>query len=110
MICILLVPTMIVNYLVDMPLYLNGILILVLIFYGFKFRFAEHFEKNMTVKKYFPFLEKLRDAVGDDFELIHEFNMRVTIDQALELVPKLAELKFQWVEEPVDRWGRGLHR
>lgn len=37
MICILLVPTMIVNYLVDMPLYLNGILILVLMFYGIIF-------------------------------------------------------------------------
>lgn len=75
-------------------------------FYAMKFRFAEHFERNMTIKKYLPFLEKLRDAVGDDFELIHEFNMRVRIDQALELVPKLAELKFHWIEEPVDRWGR----
>ena len=75
-------------------------------FYGFKFRFAEHFEQNMTIVKYIPFLESLRDAVGDDFELIHEFNMRPSLDQALELVPKLAELKFSWVEEPVDRWGR----
>lgn len=75
-------------------------------FYGFKFRFAEHFEKNMTISKYLPFLEKLRLAVGDNFDLIHEFNMRIPIEQGLELVPKLAELKFQWVEEPVDRWGR----
>ena len=75
-------------------------------FYGFKFRFAEHFEQNMTIAKYLPFLEKLREGVGDDFDLIHEFNMRLPIDQALELVPKLAELKFQWIEEPVDRWGR----
>jgi galactonate dehydratase len=75
-------------------------------FYGFKFRFAEHFEKNMTIAKYLPFLEKLRQGVGDDFDLIHEFNMRLPVDQAVELVPKLAELKFQWIEEPVDRWGR----
>ena len=68
-------------------------------FYGFKFRFAEHFEKNMTIAKYLPFLEKLREAVGDDFDLIHEFNMRIPVDQAIDLVPKLAELKFQWVEE-----------
>ena len=44
--------------------------------------------------------------MGDDFELIHEFNMRITFNQCHELVPKLAELKFHWIEEPVDRWGR----
>ncbi len=79
-------------------------------FYGFKFRFAEHFEQNMTIAKYLPFLEKLRLSVGDDFELMHEFNMRPSTDQAIELVPKLAELNFKWVEEPVDRWGRSRPR
>ena len=44
--------------------------------------------------------------MGDDFEPIHEFNMRITFNQCHELVPKLAELKFHWIEEPVDRWGR----
>ena len=44
--------------------------------------------------------------MGDDFELIHEFNMRITFNQCHEPVPKLAELKFHWIEEPVDRWGR----
>ena len=44
--------------------------------------------------------------MNDDFELIHKFNMRITFNQCHELVPKLAELKFHWIEEPVDRWGR----
>jgi len=75
-------------------------------FYAFKFRLAEHFEENMTVAKYIPFLEGLRNAVGDDFGLIHELNMRLQFDQVMELVPALADLNFLWIEEPVDRWGR----
>ncbi len=75
-------------------------------FTSFKFRLAENFEKNMTIAKYIPFLRGLREAVGPDFGLIQELNMRLDLQQCLELAPALKELNFQWVEEPVNRWGR----
>lgn len=75
-------------------------------FTSFKFRLGELFEQEMTVRKYIPFLQKLREAVGWDFGLIHENNMRLNLEQCLELAPALEELKFVWLEEPVNRWGR----
>ncbi len=75
-------------------------------FKSFKFRLAENFEKNMTVARYIPFLRGLREAVGPDFGLIQELNMRLNLAQVLELAPAIKELKFLWLEEPVDRWGR----
>lgn len=75
-------------------------------FKSMKFRLAENFERNMTIAKYIPFLRGLREAVGPDFGLIHELNMRLNLAQVLELAPVLKELKFLWVEEPVNRWGR----
>jgi len=75
-------------------------------FRSMKFRLAVDFEKNMTIAKYVPFLQGLRDAVGPDFGLIHELNQRLTLEQCLELAPVLRDLNFLWVEEPVNRWGR----
>lgn len=75
-------------------------------FKSFKFRLAENFEKNMTIAKYIPFLRGLREAVGPDFGLMQELNMRLNLEQVLELAPALKELKFLWLEEPVNRWGR----
>ncbi len=75
-------------------------------FRSFKFRLAENFEQNMTIAKYIPFLRGLREAVGPDFGLIHELNMRLNVDQVIELAPALKELNFLWVEEPVNRWAR----
>ena len=75
-------------------------------FNSFKFRLAVNFEQNMTIAKYIPFLRGLREAVGPDFGLIQELNMRLDIDQVLELAPALKELNFMWLEEPVSRWGR----
>ena len=77
-------------------------------FRSFKFRLAENFETNMTIEKYIPFLRKLREAVGPDFRLMQESNMRLTLDQCLELAPVLQELNFSWFEEPINR--RGLSR
>ena len=74
-------------------------------FRTFKFRLAENFEKNMTIQKYIPFLRKLRETVGPEFRLIQEGNMRLTLDQCLELAPVLNELNFVWFEEPINRWG-----
>jgi galactonate dehydratase len=75
-------------------------------FASMKFRLGEHFEEEMTVARYIPFLEGLRAAVGDEFGLMHENNMRLTLEQCLELAPALKALGFVWLEEPVDRWGR----
>jgi L-alanine-DL-glutamate epimerase-like enolase superfamily enzyme len=36
---------------------------------------------------------------------MQESNMRLTLDQCLELVPVLEELNFVWFEEPINRWG-----
>ena len=75
-------------------------------FGSMKFRLGEHFEEEMTIARYIPFLEGLREAVGDGFGLMHENNMRLTLEQCLELAPALAALDFVWLEEPVSRWGR----
>jgi L-alanine-DL-glutamate epimerase-like enolase superfamily enzyme len=62
---------------------------------------------GMTIKKYIPYLRKLRDAVGPDFDLIQEANMRWTLEQCLEVAPALEELRFLWFE---DRFAAPNHR
>ncbi len=76
-------------------------------FSAYKFRLGEKFEEVMTIKTYIPWLEKLRNAVGYDFDLLHENNMRLSLDQCLELAPVLEELKFLWLEEPITIYERG---
>jgi L-alanine-DL-glutamate epimerase-like enolase superfamily enzyme len=75
-------------------------------FKSFKFRLGENFEKLVTLDKYIPFLRKLRETVGPEFRLMQESNMRLTLDQCLQLVPVLDELNFVWFEEPINRRGR----
>src|SRR5690349_12682204 len=55
----------------------------------------------MTIKKYIPWVYKLRQAVGPNMDLMQESNMRLTLEDRLELVPVLEELRFLWFEEPV---------
>ena len=74
-------------------------------FKSFKFRLGDNFEQVMTIKTYIPFIRKLRETVGPQFRLMQESNMRLTLDQCLELVPVLEELNFVWFEEPINRWG-----
>ena len=77
-------------------------------YFGFKLRIGTEWKhSNITVPKYIQYLRKLRDAVGPDFHLMQEINMRLPMDQVLELCPALDELKFLWLEEPVDRWRAG---
>ena len=71
---------------------------------AFKFRMGGGFGKlGITMKDYIPHLYKLREAVGPDFDLIQEANIRWTVEQCLELAPVLEELKFLWFEEPTKR-------
>jgi galactonate dehydratase len=70
---------------------------------AYKFRLGADWklQQGATLQNYFPMLRKLREAVGPDFNLIQEANMRLSLGQALELAPVLEELRFLWFEEPV---------
>lgn len=75
---------------------------------AFKFRIGTEWKNSgMTVAKYIPYLEKMRSAVGPEFDLIQEANMRWTLEQCLEICPVLEELNFLWFEEPINRRGEG---
>ncbi|MCC6859438.1 MAG: mandelate racemase/muconate lactonizing enzyme family protein [Bryobacterales bacterium] len=75
---------------------------------AFKFRIGtEWAASGITIRKYVPFLYKMRQAVGPGFDLMQESNMRLTLEQCLELCPVLRELKFLWFEEPVNRRAEG---
>jgi L-alanine-DL-glutamate epimerase-like enolase superfamily enzyme len=75
---------------------------------AFKFRLGTEWKNcGMTLKKYVPYLYKLREAVGPKFDLMQESNMRLTLEESLELCPVLEELKFLWFEEPVDARREG---
>ena len=75
---------------------------------AFKFRLGTEWKNSgMTLKKYIPYLYKLREAVGVRFDLMQESNMRLTLEEALELAPVLEELKFLWFEEPINAWQEG---
>ena len=74
---------------------------------AFKFRMGGGFGKlGITLKDYIPYLYKLREAVGPDFDLIQEANCRWSLGQCLEIAPVLEELKFLWFEEPTSKSGR----
>jgi galactonate dehydratase len=69
---------------------------------AFKFRIGTEWQPaGMTVQKWIPWVRKVREAVGPKMELMHENNMRLTVEQTLELCPVLEELGFTWLEEPV---------
>ena len=73
-----------------------------------KFRIGTDWEfAGMTVEKYIPWLEKLREAVGPDFLLNQEHNMRLSLDQCKQLAPTYERLKFHWLEEPFNRYEEG---
>jgi len=74
-------------------------------FKSFKFRLAEKLREEHDHRQVHPFPQGLREAVGPDFGLIQELNMRLNLEQVLELAPVLKELKFLWLEEPVNRWA-----
>jgi L-alanine-DL-glutamate epimerase-like enolase superfamily enzyme len=70
---------------------------------AFKFRIGTEWQNSgMTIKKYIPYLQKMRQVVGPNFDLMQESNMRLSLEQCLELCPVLDELKFLWFEEPVN--------
>lgn len=69
---------------------------------AFKFRIGSEWKLDgMTIQKYIPWVRKLREAVGPKMDLMQESNMRLTLEECLELAPVLEELNFLWFEEPV---------
>jgi L-alanine-DL-glutamate epimerase-like enolase superfamily enzyme len=73
---------------------------------AFKFRIGTEWKNShITMPVWIKLVRKIREAVGPDFKLIHEGNMRFTLAEALELCPVLEELKFLWFEEPLDQWA-----
>lgn len=75
---------------------------------AFKFRIGSEWKNSgMTMKKYIPWVRKLREAVGPRMDLMQESNMRLTLEECLELCPVLEELGFLWFEEPVPAYEPG---
>lgn len=75
---------------------------------AFKFRIGTDWKSSgMSVRKYIPWLRRLREAVGPGMDLMHENNMRLTVEECLELCPVLEELRFVWLEEPVRAYEPG---
>ena len=59
---------------------------------------------NMTLEKYMPIMERLSEAVGPDFKLIHETMgpTGVSLDRVVdEFCPLLDDLGFHWFEDPI---------
>jgi L-alanine-DL-glutamate epimerase-like enolase superfamily enzyme len=71
---------------------------------AFKFRIGTEWKNSgITVQKYIPWVRKVREAVGPKFDLMQDANMRLTLDQCLELAPVYKDLGFHWFEEPFPR-------
>lgn len=75
-------------------------------FTAFKYRPGAGFGKyGITMKQFIPYIERLREAVGPDFDLIQESNCRWSLEQCLEIAPVLERLGYLWWEEPTSRRG-----
>ena len=73
---------------------------------AFKFRMGAGFGRlGITMDEYIPYLYRIREAVGDGFDLIQEANCRWSVEQCLQIAPVLEELGFLWFEEPTNRRG-----
>lgn len=69
---------------------------------AYKFRIGTEWKNaGMTVQKYIPYLHKIRASVGPQMDLMQESNMRLSLEECLQLAPVLEELKFLWFEEPI---------
>ena len=71
---------------------------------AFKFRPGAGFNQlGIRIADFVPYVRAVRQAVGPDFQLMQEANMRWSVAQCLEIAPVLEELKFLWFEEPTQR-------
>jgi len=74
-------------------------------FDAFKFRVGTTWSySGMNLDQYIPVMQRLREAVGPEFKLMHEAHRRsgVTVEDVVNrFAPAIDELKFHWFEEPV---------
>jgi galactonate dehydratase len=78
---------------------------------AFKFRIGTEWRNSgMSIKKYIQWVYRLRQAVGPDIDLMQESNMRLTLDECLELCPVLEELNFLCSKSPSARMARAPWR
>ena len=71
---------------------------------AFKFRPGAGFGKlGIRISDFVPYVERIRQAVGPEFQLMQEANMRWSVAQCLEIAPVLEAQKFLWFEEPTGR-------
>lgn len=74
-------------------------------FDAFKFRVGTTWSfSGMNLDTYIPIMQRLRDAVGPEFKLMHEAHRRsgVPVEDVInQFCPAIDELKFHWFEEPV---------
>ena len=74
-------------------------------FTGYKFRPGTDWDySGMAIDKFIPYLERVRDAVGPDFDLALE-TRPWSLEEGLQLAPVLEALRFTWFEEPLGRTG-----
>ena len=73
----------------------------------FKFRRGTTWKRSgMTFQKYRPIMERLREAVGPEFRLVHETTngTGLSLDQVInDFCPMLEDLGFYWFEDPIGR-------
>ena len=60
---------------------------------------------GVTVDRYLNLMRELRQAVGDDMELMVDGNQRLTEEQALDIAQEFDRLGFTWFEEPIPQDG-----
>lgn len=74
-------------------------------FTAYKFRPGTEWAfSGITVDQFIPYLERIRKAVGPDFDLALELRPW-SLEEALQLAPVLESLQFTWFEEPMNRDG-----
>jgi len=54
-----------------------------------------------TVKEEVTLLSRLKDELGNQIELMVDYNQGLTVDQALERCKELDDLGLTWIEEPI---------
>lgn len=75
-------------------------------FKGYKFRPGTHWSvSGMTMDRYIEGVRKIREAVGEDFDLIQECNAQWNMEQAMQFIPAAESMNLLWIEDPVQRLG-----
>ena len=54
-----------------------------------------------TVEQEVSLLSRLKEELGNDIELMVDYNQGLTVDQAFERCKKLDDLGLTWIEEPI---------